>query len=481
MRQRYVVSSGLFGALLIATACGGSDSGTPATPGPDAGGDTTTPPTPDAQPPKPDAPMTGPGKIEHVIVIMQENRSFDHYFGTFPGAEGIPMDANGVPTVCVPDPNLDGGCVKPYHLTADKNSGGPHSSAAFTTCVNGGAMDGFIKNAEAGKQGCANPTDPTCTNGTLIDVMGYKTEAEIPNYWAYAKNFALQDHMFQPNASWSFPQHIWMVSGWAATCTTASDPTTCATDIDNPGGPGKAGPTKEYPWTDLTYLLHKSSISWKYYLGEGMDPHCGNNPDDCDPIPLLATVPSIWNPLPEFDTVKADNELGNIVPYDQLYQDVMAGTLPQVAWIAPAAQISEHPSALTSAGEAYTTALINTIMTSKYWSTTAIFLSWDDWGGFYDHVVPPKVDAGGYGIRVPGLTISPWVKKGTIDKQVLSHDAYMKFIEDVFLKGQRIDPKTDGRPDSRPTVRENVPILGDLMQEFDFNQTPLPAMVLKPQ
>jgi phospholipase C len=134
-----------------------------------------------------------------------------------------------------------------------------------------------------------------------------------------------------------------------------------------------------------------------------------------------------------------------------------------------------------SAGQSYVTALVNTLMKSPYWQSTVIFLSWDDWGGFYDHVPPPKVDAAGYGLRVPGITISPWVKAGNIDHQTLSHDAYLKFIEDVFLGGQRIDPNTDQRPDTRPTVREQVPQLGDLSTEFDFQQQPLPPLVLPVQ
>jgi len=417
-------------------------------------------------------------RIEHVIVIMQENRSFDHYFGTFPGAEGIPMDANGVPTVCVNDPKT-GTCIKPYHLMADKNTGGPHQTVSATNCIDGGKMDGFIANAEGGKRGCADPNDPTCVNGTIVDVMGYHTEAEIPNYWAYAKNFVLNDHMFQPDASWSFPQHLYMVSGWSAKCTPASDPMSCTTEISNPGNGLGAGPKNEYAWTDITFLLHKAGITWKYYLGEGDDPHCGGDPDDCQPVAINAKVPSIWNVLPEFDTVKADGETGNVVAVDQFYQDVAAGMLPKVAWIAPAGVVSEHPVNLVSAGQSYVTALINTIMKSKEWSSTVIFLSWDDWGGFYDHVAPPKVDAGGFGLRVPGIVISPWAKKGKIDKQILSHDAYLRFIEDVFLGGQRVDPKTDGRPDSRPTVRENLQ-QGDLMNDFDLTQTPLPALVLKP-
>jgi phospholipase C len=119
-------------------------------------------------------------------------------------------------------------------------------------------------------------------------------------------------------------------------------------------------------------------------------------------------------------------------------------------------------------------------MRSPNWSSTAIFLAWDDWGGFYDHVVPPRVDGNGYGVRVPALVISPYAKRGYIDHQVLSFDAYLKFIEDVFIGGRRLDPLTDGRPDPRPTVREDVPILGDLRRDFDFSQRPREPLILDP-
>jgi phospholipase C len=111
-------------------------------------------------------------------------------------------------------------------------------------------------------------------------------------------------------------------------------------------------------------------------------------------------------------------------------------------------------------------------MASSAWRSSAIFLTWDEWGGYYDHVVPPRVDSQGYGIRVPGLLISPYARKGYIDHQTLSFDAYLKFIEDVFLRGARLNPLTDGRPDPRPYVRENWPGLGDLAREFNFNQAP---------
>ena len=117
-------------------------------------------------------------------------------------------------------------------------------------------------------------------------------------------------------------------------------------------------------------------------------------------------------------------------------------------------------------------------MRSPQWNSTAIFLAWDDWGGFYDHVQPPRVDENGYGLRVPGLVISPYAKSGFVDHQVLSFDAYVKFIEDDFLSSARLDPKTDGRPDPRPGVRENAPALGELSRDFDFTQPPRAPLIL---
>jgi hypothetical protein len=154
------------------------------------------------------------------------------------------------------------------------------------------------------------------------------------------------------------------------------------------------------------------------------------------------------------------------------------GTLPAVSWIIPENAISDHPSSSIHAGQAYVTGLINAIMQNPEWDSTLILLAWDDWGGFYDHVVPPKVDVNGYGLRVPALLISPYAKKGSIDHQILSFDAYLKLIEDIFLNSQRIDPLTDGRPDRRPSVRENSALLGDLLNDLDFSQAPLPPLIL---
>jgi phospholipase C len=168
----------------------------------------------------------------------------------------------------------------------------------------------------------------------------------------------------------------------------------------------------------------------------------------------------------------------NVQTVSHFFEAARNGTLPAVSWVVPNGAVSEHPPALVSAGQAYVTSLVNAVMQGPNWKSTAIFLSWDDWGGFYDHVVPPTVDQNGYGLRVPGLVISPYARRGYIDHQVLSFDAYVKFIEDDFLGGQRLDPKTDGRPDRRPTVRENAPQLGSLVADFDFAQASRPPLVL---
>jgi phospholipase C len=436
------------------------------------------------------APGTGIHKIRHVVIIMQENRSFDSYFGTYPGADGIPSG------VCVPDP-VNGGCVTPFHDSADLNFGGPHGSANAAADVDGGAMDGFVGQAEQGT-GCST-TNPSCSPCTeqgaqgqqskCVDVMGYHDAREIPNYWSYAQNFVLQDRMFESVSSWSLPSVLYKVSGWSASCGNASNPFSCHSapqwpnpdwvtgSVANINGPSDQ--TAHYAWTDMTYLLHGQNVNWGYYVMQGSEPDCENNSAvNCPPIQQAATTPGIWNPLPDFTDVQQDGQLSNIQPLSNFYAAAAHGSLPAVSWIAPNGTVSEHPPALVSDGQRYVTGLINAIMQSPDWDNTAIFLSWDDWGGFYDHVVPPIVDGMGYGLRVPGIVISPYAKQGFIDHQTLSHDGFNKFIEDDFLGGERLDPQTDGRPDPRPDVRETEPILGNLTRDFNFNQPPRPPILL---
>ncbi len=421
-------------------------------------------------------------KIKHVVIIMQENRSFDTYFGTYPGADGIPQQ-NGKFTVCAPDPQRHT-CVYPFYDALDKNSGGPHNEGNALGDIDGGKMDGFITQTERAITGCQETHNPICGgDGGGMEVMGYHDARDIPNYWTLAENFVLQDHLFEPDLTWSLPQHLFMVSEWSARCRHADQPMSCFNALDNPVLPPDFAPrlsriSPDYAWTDMTYLLFKNHVSWRYYIQAGTQPDCANDAADCAPVAQNSKTPGIWNPLPFFDTVKQDGQLGNITDVSQFYKAARSGQLPAVSWITPSQQNSEHPPALISAGQAWTAGLIDAIMQSPEWDSTVIFLTWDDWGGFYDHVVPPHVDENGFGLRVPGLVISPYAKKGFIDHQILSHDSYNAFIEDLFLGGQRLNPRTDGRPDPRPDVRETVPILGSLLADFDFNQQPRPPLIL---
>ena len=419
-------------------------------------------------------------KIRHVVVIMQENRSFDSYFGTFPGADGIPM-RNGVPTVCAPDPKTRR-CIAPYHDPNDQNIGGPHTQDSGLGDIDGGKMDGFVREARLEPACGGGVATPTCSGMTsdVSEVMGYHDDREIPNYWSYARDFVLQDHLFEPVLSWSLPAHLFMVSGWSAKCSVPGAPSSCFPAGDQVDSSDSTGPRPDYAWTDLTYLLHRAAVTWRYYVTSGTEPDCPDGSVTCDRVAQSYATPGGWNPLPYFDTVRQDGERNNIVDVSSFYGSATAGTLPAVSWVIPSGENSEHPSASIRAGQAYVTTLINAIMSGPDWSSTAVFLSWDDWGGLYDHVTPPAVDASGYGLRVPGLVISPYARRGYVDHQTLSHDAYLKFIEDDFLGGQRLDPRKDGRPDPRPTVREKVPVLGDLSADFDFSSPPRPPHLLAP-
>src|SRR3954467_4720617 len=427
--------------------------------------------------------LAGIHKIKHVVIIMQENRSFDSYFAPYPKADGIPMD-RGEPLVCNPDPKTHV-CVEPFHDRRDRNVGGPHNHLNAVHDINHRQMDGFVGQQRAVlRKSCVRPNDPGCSvDPNRIDVMGYHTAREIPNYWAYARRFVLQDHMFQPNTSWSLPAHLFAVSGWSARCSKRDDPMSCINAIQSPqappGQPQSDGTRPNYAWTDLTYLLHKHHVSWRYYVFKGGEPDCE---DDgamfCKAKKQNAKTPGIWNPLPWFTTVRQNGQLKNIQSVRHFFRAAKRGRLPAVSWVIPNDKVSEHPPALVSAGQAWVTSLVNAVMHSPNWSSTAIFLTWDDWGGFYDHVAPPIVDRNGYGLRVPALVISPYARRGFVDHQILSFDAYAKFIEDDFLNGERLDPATDGRPDPRPGVRENVPILGNLVRDFDFGQKPRAELIL---
>lgn len=386
-------------------------------------------------------PVSPPGlsKIEHFVFIMQENRSFDSYFGTYPGADGIP------PGVALIDP-VDGSLVAPFHDPNPVNRGGPHLWDNSQADVDGGKMDGFLAESYKGKSGAPNP-------GKLNpkDVMGWHDYREIPNYWDYARDFVLQDHMFESVASYSLPAHLYMLAAQSGGYV---------------GTKGQAKPST-YNFPEITELLMSGKIDWKYYVTSGKIPDTEDG-EVVGSVPQQAQAPkkyTLWNPLPAFPKVK-DNpaQWDRLVDTANFYKDARAGKLPQVSWVIPSSAVSEHPPSGVRAGMAYVTGLVNAVMKSKDWNSTAIFISWDDWGGFYDHVPPPSVDQYGYGIRVPGLVISPYARRGYIDKNVYSFESWLKIVEERFGV-------------STLTARDSQ--ARDMTAAFDFTQQPRPPLILQ--
>jgi phospholipase C len=414
-------------------------------------------------------------KLKHLIFIIQENRSFDHYFGTYPGADGFPS-----PLPCLPSSWYPNKCFTPYENHNVIQQGGPYANPYQVADIDGGKMDGFVieREKELEVEGCKPPAgvrrhsarqldylqsvddnegiprrydESTC----ISDVMGYHDGTDLPNYWAYAKNFVLFDHFFESVHSQSHPSHLESFSGWTAFCKQLSPPDvqSCVSSPDPNHVWGAEYPTP-YLWTDITYLLWKHGVTWGVYLDGGLGPI----EDHCCVLP-------IWDVLPGFEDVQDDGQVGNaLINLKQFYSDASAGTLPQVTWILPKYFDSEHPQAHIDDGQAYVTGLVNAVMQGPEWDSSAIFLSHDDMGGFYDHARPPLTfDSLGLGIRVPAMLISPYAIEGYIEHQVCSTDCYIKFIEDVFIGGARL--KSAGRPDPRPDYRDQVPGYGDLADD----------------
>src|ERR1022692_1968825 len=374
------------------------------------------------QPARPPAAPPGLEKIQHFVFIMQENRSFDHYFGTYPGAEGIP------PGVCVPNPG-GGPCVAPSHDAQPVNQGGAHNWADALNCIDGGLMDGFIAGS-AQKPG---------------DVMGWHDSREISNYWNYARLYVLEDRLFESITSYSLPAHLYMLAAQSGGYI----------------GTGQPQP-QSYSFSEITQLLGSGKIDWRYYVNRG--PTAGAADGGVANVDADETTYSFWNPLPAFPAVKNDpTQFGRLTDATQFYTDAQTGKLPQVSWIIPNSGLSEHPPASIATGMNYVTGLVNAVMNSPEWNSTAIFIAWDDWGGFYDHVDPPKVDQYGLGIRVPGLVISPYARQGYVDHKTYSFESWLRLAEERF----GIIPMT---------ARANT--ANDMADAFDFTQQPRPPVLM---
>ena len=404
----------IWAVLVCCQGCGGGANGNP--------------------PPPPPPPVTGLNKIDHIVFIIKENRTFDTYFGTFPGADGATTGVNST------------GQVIPLGRTPDKTPYDlGHGFTDAVTAINGGKMNQFdlVKNGNV--------------NGYLLPYT-QMTETDIPNYFTYAKKFVLADRMFSSLTGPSFPNHLYTVAATSGgvisnphrpdgTVDKAwgcdSDSTTTVRVLDSQGHL-----SLQYPCVDFQTLadsLESAGVSWKYYA------------------PPQGQPGYVWSTLDAIRHIRLGPLWQSKVVSDTLFvQDAQSGNLPAVSWLV-SGPTSEHPPDSTCLGENWTVQQLNAVMNGPLWNSTAIFLTWDDFGGFYDHVAPPTLDQYGLGPRVPLLIISPYAKSGFISHTQYEFSSFLALVETRF----KLKPLTERDSKANPMV-----------DSFNFDQNPLPALTL---
>jgi phospholipase C len=394
-------------------------------------------------------------RIEHVVFIVKENRTFDHMYGRFPGADGA---TTGV--------RCDGSVVPLTRASLD-SPGAEHSFAAGVIAINGGQMNCFDRIRSAGPRG----DQP---------YVQYRRD-QIPNYWALAERFVLADRFFSSIYGPTWVEHLWIVAAQSDRMVDnervplggggddgliggyCEDPTewlysfpklSQAEERDifdlEERGDGLAIADRYYverwPCTDIRTLpdrLERAGISWRYYTTDS---------------PYYQALKAIRH-------IRFGPMWRNVVPPDRFVPDAIAGRLPAVSWLIPPTPESDHPGyGDMCAGENWTVRIMNAIQQGPDWERTAVVITWDDFGGFYDHVPPPHVDIYGMGPRVPAIIAGPYARSGTIFSQVAEFSSVLRLIETIF----DVRPLTDRDREAN-----------DLLGAFDFDQRPQPALVLQ--
>jgi phospholipase C len=387
-------------------------------------------------------------KIQHIVIMIQENRSFDNFFATFPGADGTKVA------------KLYGGGttpLKPENLERSFNQDLAHGYPTFVEEYDGGKMDGFSREGPWGLQ--------------------YVKPKQIQPYWEIARRWVLGDHMFQTTAGASFTAHQDLIAGGALVSSKLSIidiPSATPWGCDAPPGTVTSelnwhkqylhyqGPFPCLGYRTMANLLDAKGISWKYYVPQQTEPIW-------DAFDAIAAVRCVTFTPPQTCSGEGREWQTNIVePETTIYSDVQNGTLPAVSWVIPDSPNSDHPGvSMYDTGPSWIASVVNAIGQSPEWNSTAIIIVWDDWGGFYDHVPPPQLNFAGLGFRVPMLVVSPYDRvtpgkqQGYISHTQFEFGSILRFIEDNWGLG------TLGTADARATSLAN-PRLG----VFDFTQAP---------
>ena len=381
--------------------------------------------------------------IDTLVVLMQEDRTFDNYFGTYsqvnPEVDGWPDDFR-MPR----DPNDPGaGYVEPHKLTETRTVSLPHSEKAMRAAVNGGRMDSFVAAAE----------EFGAVDGGVA--LGYYDGNDIPFYWQLADEFVLADNWFSSVLGPSFPNHLYMFAG-TRYAKTLLDPET--------GEPVRydSTPAEGMELDTIFDRLEAAGVSWKVYIqGYQRDVTYENAEARAGLHSQAAQL--IWVPLVGIPRFVHDPVLNSkLLPLRQYFEDAKNGELPAVSFITPSG-LSEHPPGDVTLGHFFAIDVLEALMLSDHWESSAYILTWDEWGGFADHVPPPQVDRDGYGVRVPGLIVSPYARKGFVDSTLYDHTSVLATIEDWW----------DLEPLASRDANANT-----FANAFDFTQDPRPPLVL---
>jgi len=441
------------GLLAMMGGCGGTSSSS------------QTPP-----PPPPAA------KIQHVVIIFQENRTPDNLFhdpvlmqrGADIASSGIDSKGNKI-------------TLTPTTLSTDYDMG--HSHKSFLEAYDNGKMDG----ADLDSVTCNAGAPPTCP--PPIPEYQYVQASDVGPYFQLAETYTFGDRMFQTNQGPSFPAHQFIISGTSAPTPPGeqnSDLFNAENPIGVPGALGNTGCTapaaefvnmidpggsesiEMYPCFDhptLTDIFDAAKISWRYYAPSPGSIWTGPNAIQHLCVPNVAP--------PNGTSCTSSEYKSNVIFQNtQVLTDIANGQLASVSWVIPTGQESDHATINNGSGPSWVASVVNAIGNSQYWSNTAIIISWDDWGGWYDHVSPTITGGPGiinsyeYGLRVPLIVVSPYAKPAYISHQVNDFGSILKFIEGNF-------GVSNVAPGVSPPYADATTFTGDLSDCFDFNQTPL--------
>lgn len=371
--------------------------------------------------------------ILHVVVIVQENRSFDNLFATFPGADGATSGSNYAQIVPLTPLSLQAG------LDLD------HTHTGWWKDWDYGKMDGFARSD-------SNPS---------LYPYSYVPPSEIVPYWSLATNYVLADRMFQSNTGPSYEAHQYIIAGQSADADElpagagssgawgCDSPPGTTVSLVGPNGTDLPGPFPCFDYQTMGDLLDNADVTWKYYA------------------PAIGTDNgSIWS---AFDAIKhiryGPDWAGDVIsPETQVLSDIQNRNLAEVSWVIPSWFNSDHPHTIADFGPDWVGSIVNEIGQSPYWNNTVIFITWDDWGGFFDHVPPPQIDEMGLGFRVPLIVVSPYAKRGYISHQQHEFGSLLKFTEVLY---------------GLPSLGTRDAVSDDLRDCFDFSQAPQPFAAVK--